>query len=779
MLRRDVRRLLVTGRVQGVGFRPFVARTATALGVDGWVRNDGEGVTIVAAGLPSVLDRFERLVRETVPAPGRVDALARLADGAAPLPGFVIAESATAGPRTQECAPDFAPCAECLSELAGTGRRAGYAHIACSACGPRHAITTELPFDRARTSMAPFRPCADCAREYADPRDRRFHAQLISCPACGPRLAFTDMAGGERAGGPDALAACARAIDEGAIVAVKGIGGFLLVCDATRGDVVQSLRARKHRPTKPLAVLVHDLAMAERHCDVREDEAAALRSPAAPIVVCALGEATTLPVGALAPGLDALGIMLPASPLLWLLSRALGRPLVATSANVSGSPTLHREVDVLALLGGVADAILADDRPILVPADDSVLRFTPEARARIVLRRGRGLAPAPCRGAFVAATRPAVLALGAHMKAAFTLGGDGVAWQGQYLGDLESDESEAAYARALAHARAVTRATPRIVASDAHPGYATTRLAHRLALVEGVTHRTVWHHRAHLLALLAEHGRAGAPEPVLGLVWDGTGMGEDGTLWGGEFLLADGGAIARVGHLAPIPMPFGDRMAREPRLAAFAYGAHSGALDAAAAALFTEDEWHRAQLARRLVTAQAGRWTSSMGRLFDAAAALLGLGSHASHEGDAALRLEALAQRAAAASPGPFPHLEALVRDDGVVHGALLLERVVAERAAGRDAAAIAWRLHDALAAIAWRMAAAQGVRTVGATGGCWQNALLVDRLLARAPAGATVLLHRELPPNDENVAFGQFVAVALDARHPLAAPVAAAPVPS
>jgi hydrogenase maturation protein HypF len=775
MLRRQVRRLLVTGRVQGVGFRPFVARTAMALGLDGWVRNDGDGVTIVVAGLPSVIDRFVRVVRETVPEPGRVDGVAELALPPVPEPGFRIRASEVTATVTQECAPDFAPCADCVAELLGDGRRAGYPFIACSACGPRHAITRALPFDRTRTTMDAFVMCPDCAREYGDPRDRRYHAQLISCPACGPSLRLADMTGVAVAARGAALDACVAALHDGAIVAVKGIGGFLLVCDATRADVVERLRARKQRPTKPFACLMPDLAHVARHCRLRRDEAALLASAAAPIVLLAIEPTTSLPVAGLAPGLDSLGVMLPASPLLLLLARAMARPLVATSANVSGSPTLHREEDVLGLLGGVADLCLADDRPLLVPQDDSVVRITPTTRTRIVLRRGRGLAPAPVDPSLLAAGAP-VMALGAHMKASFTLGGDGIAYHSQYLGDLESAESEAAFARSLAHARTLAQAAPRIAVSDAHGGYATTHLALRLARAEGLEHRTVWHHRAHLLALLAEHQRAGAPEPVLGLVWDGTGLGEDGTLWGGEFLLSEGGAIARVAHLAPVPMPFGDRMAREPRLAVAAHGAHAPRLDDAAASMFSDDDWRRAITARRLVAAQASRWTSSMGRLFDAASALLGLGTHASYEGCGALRLEALAHRhrpGVHEPPAPPPPRRA----DGVINGSALLLQLLDDLAMGHTPARAAWRFHDALAGLAWDVAAWRGVRTVGATGGCWQNALLVDRLLARAPAGGRVLLHRDLPPNDENIAFGQFVAVALDAQRPLAVPPSPATV--
>ncbi|MCU0625787.1 MAG: hypothetical protein MUF21_04765 [Gemmatimonadaceae bacterium] len=393
------------------------------------------------------------------------------------------------------------------------------------------------------------------------------------------------------------------------------------------------------------------------------------------------------------------------------------------------------------------------------------MRFTPEARVRVVVRRGRGLAPA-CADASLVAEAPPVVALGAHMKAAFVLGGGGVAYHSQALGDLESAESESAFARALAHARTLTGAAPRAIVADAHPGYATSRLAARLARDEGLTMHTVWHHRAHLLALLGEHGRTGWAEPVLGLVWDGTGLGEDGSLWGGEFLLADGGTVTRVAHLAPVPVLFGDRMAREPRLALAAHGAHHAALAAEARRRFSDTEWARTATALVIGRALPTRWTSSMGRLFDAAAVLLGLGTHASYEGCAAMRLEALAQRGAAlrtarARPAlPLPPLDGEGRIDG---GAVLLA-LLADLRDGIDAAAVAWRFHDVLARVAWRVAARAGVRTIGATGGCWQNALLVDRLLAHRDDDRRVLLHRELPPNDENIALGQFLAVALDA---------------
>ena len=764
---REHRRLLVTGRVQGVGFRPFVVRTAAALGLDGTVRNDTTGVVIDAVGHGAVLDRFVRLLCDAAPAPIAVAEVRSLpaADGANPAPGFRIVASATAATVTQVCAPDFAPCPACMAELVGAGRRAGYAHIACSACGPRHAITRALPFDRERTTMARFALCADCAREYSDPTDRRYHAQLISCPACGPRLALLAMDGTPIADAADALPATLARVLAGGIVAIKGVGGFLLVCDATRGDVVAELRRRKGRPMKPLACLFADIDAVRRHCDVADDEREALESAAAPIVLLGVRAGCTLPVADLAPGLDTLGVMLPASPLLLLLARGAGRPLVATSANHAGSPTLHRDEDVRRWLTEVADAMLTDDRPLLVAQDDSVMRFCPVSRARIVVRRGRGLAPA-CADAALVAEAPPVLALGAHMKAAFVLGGAGVAYHSQALGDLEAAASEAAFGTALAHARTLTGAAPQTVVSDAHPGYATTRLATRLAHDEGLEARTVWHHRAHLLALLGEHGRTGWAEPVLGLVWDGTGLGEDGTLWGGEFLLADGGAVTRCAHLAPVPVLFGDRMAREPRLALAAHGARHPSVAATARALFGDAEWTRTTTALVIGRALPARTTSSMGRLFDAAAAILGLGAQVSYEGCAAMRLEALAQRGAAMAdrdrrsgvplPGP-DHA-------GRIDGGALLSAILADLDAGLHPAAVAWRFHDALARLAWMVAARIGVRTVGATGGCWQNALLVDRLLAHRGADRRVLLHRDLPPNDENIALGQFLAVALDA---------------
>jgi hydrogenase maturation protein HypF len=754
--------LHVRGRVQGVGFRPLVFRLARVLGLCGTVSNGTDGLHIHLQADAAAVADFRRRVQAEAPPLALLAGVTTEVVDLPPFAGFTIVEStADAGPAGW-LTPDLALCAACRAELHDPGsRRFSYAFITCTDCGPRYSIAHALPFDRARTSMAAFAPCPTCAAEYHDPADRRFYAQTISCPACGVALhgwiADEPMPAGQE------LALVDAQLRAGNTVAVKGIGGYLLLCDATNAAAVLRLRARKHRPGKPFAVLYPDEATLRGDCHLRPDEWAELRGAAAPIVLLAVREqpASGVALAAVAPRLGQLGVMLPAAPLLELVARRFGRPLVATSGNVGGSPIAYQDEPARLALRPVADALLAHNRAIVVPQDDSVVRFSPRHRQRIVLRRGRGLAPAlPLPGP---AALPNVLALGASLKSTFAWHLPGGVYASQYLGDLESFDTQERFGHALAHAQQLLGQVPAQVRADAHPGYFTTRLAPGLATGWQAPVQLVQHHAAHLAAVLAEHPPG--PEPVLGIIWDGTGYGTDGQVWGGEFLRPQPeGAPLRVAHFAYFDALLGDKMPREPRLSAFSLVRHLRGGAAVVADKFTTREY---DLYTRLL-AQNTLKTSSVGRLFDAVAAVLGLFDVASYEGEAAGLLETLATawvaRVGAAEPTPYlPQWDGR----GNVPTQALMQELLDDCQAQQPADWIAAKFHYSLVDIVRKVAEAQGLRRLAFSGGVFQNALLVDLLLDKLAAGYTLLFHQQLAPNDECLSVGQLFAGAT-ARPPL-----------
>jgi hydrogenase maturation protein HypF len=768
------RRLLrVRGRVQGVGFRPFVYRLATELGLDGWVRNDGEGVLIALAGDDAPLSRFEaRLAAETPPL-ARIDAVESLPARQVSLgAGFAI-ESSAAGPVTTGITPDAATCHACLAELFDPAdRRWRYPFINCTHCGPRFTITAGLPYDRPMTSMARFALCPGCRREYEDPRDRRFHAQPNACPACGPRLALADATGAPIAT-DDVIAEALARIGRGEIVAVKGLGGFHLVCDARNAEAVMRLRARKHRDQKPFAVMLANVASARRLAAVDASATALLEAVERPIVLVPKGDDCDARLAGVAPGLAEIGLMLPYTPIQFLLfHEAAGRPagtawlaqeqplaLVMTSANPGGEPLVIGNDEAIARLGRIADAFVLHDRDILVRCDDSVVRpRDPSGRAaashgsRITdhgspsfVRRARGFTPAAID---LARSAPPVLATGAYLKNTACLTRGAQAFLSPHIGDLDSAASRAALEEAVAHLQRVLEIRPEAVAHDLHPDFYSTALALRLAAELGVPAVGVQHHHAHIAAIAAEHR---VEAPLLGVALDGVGLGDDDQAWGGELLRIDGAGFARIGHLRELPLPGGDRAAREPwRMAAAVLHelGRSGEITARFAA-----QPAAAALAGLLARDFNCPRTSSAGRWFDAAAGLLGVSSVMNYEGQAAMQLEAMAARHGGVMLEP-----GLWRLDGGVLDLLpLAERLIDER----DAAAGAALFHSTLAAAMadWIALAArrQKLTTVALGGGCLLNRVLATQLSALLRArGLTVLTAVQAPPNDGGIALGQ-----------------------
>jgi hydrogenase maturation protein HypF len=753
-------RVEVVGAVQGVGFRPFVFRLASELGLRGWVLNGPAGVVAEVEGPEEELESFSRRIREEAPPRARIRSVVSSDLPAAGFDGFEIRYSETEGQKTVLVLPDLATCPDCLADVLDEGnRRAGYPFTNCTNCGPRFTIVRSLPYDRPNTTMSAFPLCPECLAEYGDPRDRRFHAQPNACPACGPKAATWDPDGTLLASGPEAVDAAAHRLAGGGIVAVKGVGGFHLLCDARDAGAVDRLRVRKGRPRKPFALMVRDLAMAREVCRVPEEAIPFLGSPEGPIVLMERRPGSPV-AGGVAPGNPDLGVMLPSNPLHHLLLRKAGIPLVATSGNRSEEPICTDEREAVIRLGPMADLFLVHDRPIERHADDSVVRvIRKEAR---VLRRARGYAPFPV---FLDRPVPPILAVGAHLKNTVALSVGREVFISQHIGDLETEESMAAFERVVADFRRLWEVSPVAVAHDLHPGYLSTAWARE----SGIPLIGVQHHHAHLAACLAENGVLGE---ALGVTWDGTGYGTDRTVWGGEFLSGSAAGFRRLASLRPFRLPGGEAAVREPRRVALALlleclGPDAlGRSDLAPVAAFSDAE--RNVLASMLERGVHTPVTTSAGRLFDGVASLLGLCQKASFEGEAAMALEAAASAAAdggwsgrGAYPLPPSDNSAPAGAPLVLDWVPTLEAVLHDLSAQVPASTIASRFHDALASGIVSVAERIGQHRVALTGGCFQNRVLTERTAdLLEERGFEVLLHREIPPGDGGISLGQ-VAVA------------------
>ncbi|MGA2447432.1 MAG: carbamoyltransferase HypF [Polyangiaceae bacterium] len=740
----------VIGTVQGVGYRPFVHRAAVARGLAGTVCNDGRGVSIAVQGDDDAVDSFVVALRDEAPLAARVvDVVVRAGEVAA-LTDFHILQSVVSDSQTTpSLPPDRAPCAKCLGELGDPrDRRHAYPFTNCTDCGPRYTIALALPYDRSRTTLRGFPLCPACAREYADPLDRRFHAEPVACPACGPQLAWSLRSGEVQARGLAALGRARDAIFSGAIVAIKGVGGYQFACDATNERAVATLRERKRRPDKAFAVMFASLNDIARCAHVSEAEARALSSHAAPIVLLAArsgtGGASSL-AASVARASPWIGAMTPSSPLHRLLMDQLGGPIVCTSGNVADEPICVDDAEALASLGGIADFFLLHNRPIARPVDDSVVRVGPLGVE--VLRRARGYAPAPI---LLATGGPTVLALGAHLKSTISLAIGSEVVMSQHLGDLDTVASRALLERTVVDLLEFHRASPEVVACDRHPDYASTVIAERMASDLGIPIERVQHHHAHVGACLAEHGADG---PVLGLAWDGAGLGEDGELWGGEAFVVDHALVRRVARLRSFCLPGGDSAAREPRRAALGilYSARGDAALPMHARPFTALEGRT--LLSMLRTQTATQHTTSIGRLFDALASLAGVRDRTSFEGQAAMEFEALAE------PVRRGYSFALHSRSGtrIADWEPVLDALLEDVRLGVPVGVISGRFHAALADLAVEIARAEECPRVALTGGCFQSRLLSFGLReALERAGFEVLSCAQVPPNDGGLSLGQ-----------------------
>ncbi|MGE5357385.1 MAG: carbamoyltransferase HypF [Bacteroidales bacterium] len=757
-------RVVIKGAVQGVGFRPFVYRLATDLALSGWVSNSAHGVVVEVEGAETVLQQFVvRMPRERPPRsfiqsfePTYLDAVG--------YERFEIRESAAGEKPTTLVLPDIAVCDDCLREMRDPAdRRYRYPFINCTNCGPRFSIVEGLPYDRPKTTMRGFEMCGECRGEYEDPANRRFHAQPNACPVCGPQLALWDCEGRELSVRDEALADAVRAIREGRIVAVKGLGGFHLMVDARNTAAVAALRRRKAREEKPFALMYPTLDAARRDSVVSALEERLLVSPEAPIVLLAKsdgeaarqsGDGEAVASGAselsdlVAPGMRELGVMLPYTPLHHLLLADLGFPVVATSGNLSDEPICTDEREAVSRLGAIADVFLVHNRPITRHVDDSVARLV--LGRELVLRRARGYAPLPV---MVAGDHPPILGVGAHLKNTITACAGAHAFVSQHIGDLETEQALSAFRRVIDDFGRLYDFTPAVVACDAHPNYLSTGWAREC----GLPTVAVQHHEAHVLACMAENELKG---PVLGVSWDGTGFGPDGTVWGGEFLVVTEEACTRRAFLRTFALPGGDQAVKEPRRSALgalveAFGSETlGWSDVPSVAAFTERE--RTVLAGLVKSGVNAPRTSSAGRLFDAVASVVGLHQRVRFEGQAAMALQAAA--ATAVEDDDYRMAVAQAGADClVVDWAPTLAAIVRDVRRGEKTSSISGRFHDALARAIVDVARRVGHEQVALSGGCFQNALLLECTVARLrQAGFRPYWHQRIPPNDGGIALGQ-----------------------
>lgn len=756
---RVAQRMVVHGTVQGVGFRPFVYREACGLGLDGLVRNDDGRVVIEAAGPAPALDALATRIRTGAPphaVVAQVD-VGPLACAPVPGSGFSVRESAPQDaeddPGVRRIPPDLATCPACLAELFDpANRRYRYPFVNCTDCGPRATIVDDLPYDRSRTTMRDFPLCTDCAAEYHDPADRRFHAEPIACAVCGPHLRWT---AGPETCVDDALRTAEDTIRTGGIVALKGLGGYQLICDATSDPAVARLRAHKHRPAKPFAVMVRNVARARALTIATDSEIAALASVARPIVLLDPSPGALLSswVSGAAPRL---GLFLPTTPLHHLLLADLDRPLVVTSGNRAEQPIAIDDAEAVAQLRGIADGFLAHDRPIRSRYDDSVVTVVGVPR---LVRRARGYAPDPIPLP-IPATAP-LLAVGAQLKHTFALAEGELAVVGPHTGDLEQQTTLDAFETNLTHLSRVTGIEPRIVTHDRHPGYLSTQFATTFPADRRIP---VQHHHAHVASCAAEHGITG---PFVGVAYDGLGFGDDGTLWGGEILIGDLAGYRRVGRFGRAPLPGGEAAVRRPARMALGYlfgaenlgGAPGVAVPAAVPFLRRLPEREVRTIVRMVRRGVNSPLASSAGRLFDAVAALLGLGDDVSYEGEAAVALEAAAARSPDAGELPWRIVR---RDEVLVYDPRpTLAAVCRGLAEGTAPDVLAARFHRTIVAVTidlcTAVAASHHVRTVCLSGGVLQNRILAESLCAQlARAGLEPLLNERVPANDGGISYGQ-----------------------
>jgi len=775
-------RVEVEGTVQGVGFRPFIYRLAHELGLTGWVQNTRNDVLIEVEGNVPIVEEFLQRLRTDAPPSASIETVITTIVPVLDDAGFSVNESAESGQRVLVIPPDLATCADCQRELADPyDRRFRYPFLTCTQCGPRYSLLTAIPYERSHTTMAGFELCSACAAEYGAETNRRFHAEPIACATCGPRLCLWNGQGHEVADGEEALQRAVSLLEQGLVLAVKGLGGFQLWVDARSQEAVQRLRNRKRRPDKPFAVLFPSIDAVRDYCVLSSDEEMVLRSPQAPIVLARKRQDVVL-AEAVAPGNPYLGVMLPTTPLHQLLMLSLRRPMVATSGNRSEEPIVTDEREALTRLKGIAEVFLVHDRPIARPVDDSVVLVVdrtadrndrgeadkPKADA-MILRRARGYVPQAIRWSDGPAdgVQGPVFAVGGHLKNTVAVLRENRVVLSQHLGDLSTVEADRAFRQAVEDLQQLIQFTPRLIACDLHPDYRSTGFARELAATLSVPLVPVQHHHAHVASCMAEHKLDGE---VLGIAWDGAGYGEGGQVWGGEFLIASYRQFTRFASLRPFRLLGGEAAMKEPgrSAAALLWELMGEAMLEHQLPSWKVSHGQRDKFASVLKSGIASPWTSSMGRLFDAVASLAGLCRHTSFEGQAAMAVQFAAERDGDKvymgvkgypmdlSPSDNPGAK------WTVDWRPMVRTMLDDLRSGSRPELVAARFHVGLAAAAVNVAQAAGLPRVVLTGGCFQNRLLLFLVRQRLDAaGFTVYTHALVPPNDGGLSLGQAVVAA------------------
>jgi hydrogenase maturation protein HypF len=745
------RYIKVKGIIQGVGFRPFIFNLAENYALTGWVRNSSSGLEITVNGTRTAIETFVDHIRLDAPPLARIDSVQTTESPLETYTSFTILPSLEETGNFVPISPDMTICPDCQRELFDEkDRRYRYPFINCTNCGPRFTIIKDIPYDRPKTTMAGFKLCPDCLKEYEDPRDRRFHAQPVACPDCGPQVWFTS--GGEKLSEKEAAIQQTRAwLRAGKIVAIKGLGGFHLACDAANAAAVDALRARKKRSDKPFALMAFSVDLIKKYCTVSAEEEALLLSPQHPIVLLKTIECAEIAPG-VAPEQNTLGFMLPYTPLhLLLLEPAEGYPqaLVMTSGNLSEEPVAFIDDEAMTRLSSIADGFLMNDRPIHMRVDDSVVRIFESALYPI--RRSRGYAPQslplPTPGA-------QVLACGAELKNTFCLSREDQAFVSHHIGDLENYETLTSFETGVEHFKNLFRVTPEVIAADLHPDYLSTRYAVSQSTALGLPLVRVQHHHAHLAACLADNGW-NSSESVIGLAFDGTGLGLDNAIWGGEVLIGNYAGFTRRFHLEEMPLPGGDAAIRNPARIALAYLIACGLewpeeLTSASTLCYEERTILRSQIDRKINTPL----TTSMGRLFDAVSALIGVRQTATYEGQAAIELENLCS-AEESSAYSIPC------EGEVIKIKPLLEQVLSDWSNNVPNPVISARFHNGLAQLALELCVKirqeSSLNTVALSGGVWQNITLLGKTVALLRKGGFhPLIHRQVPANDGGISLGQ-----------------------
>jgi hydrogenase maturation protein HypF len=735
----------------------MIYRLANELRLEGYVKNGSDGVHIFFNASEEAADFFFKKIKQEKPEQAKITLASLQKIEKKLFTDFSIKWEHTAPEINVLISPDRAICKDCLEELQDkSNRRYRYPFITCTSCGPRYSIIHKLPYDRQYTSMEHFEMCEECYSEYYDVPDKRCFSQTNSCTTCGIELSINDGGSFYLSGNSeDILSAIKKFLQQGKILAVKGIGGYLLLAGANNPEAIRLLRDRKHRPSKPLAVLYPDVESVQQHFELSRQERKLLESAEAPIMLLYPKQEAlnNLAVPAIAPGLNRLGIMLPYNPLLQLIATDYGKPLIATSANISGSPIIYKDEDAITYLFGIADYSISYNRDIVIPQDDSVLQVSKYSGQPIILRRSRGYAPSFLH--YKPKSPGCVLSTGAFLKSSFTLSVNGNVFVSQFLGSGESYESQQMYKDTLEHWTKLYPVKPGIILTDMHPNYFSNQYAIELAEKYHVDTKLVQHHEAHFAAVLAENELLYSSKPVLGVIWDGTGLGRDGNIWGGEFFKYENNEMLRCYHFDYFPAIAGDKLASEPRIAALCATSHAWPQPGKVREKFTDTEWSNYQA----LINNTMLFTSSVGRLFDAVASLLNVCDKQSYEGEAALRLQVLAEEYV--TKKGFVMNESYFKEESHYYRiptASLMQEIIMDIKKDRDKSYIAAKFHFSLVCLIDIVAKNIEVENICFSGGVFQNALLVDWIQSRYLGKYSLFFHKDLSPNDENISFGQLI---------------------